>query len=75
MYWIARQAIPETKYLVDIASLPPDSELAAGWEACIASMPRPPAPGKIERLMELGLQKNADVEARLPHYTGTLVSK
>ena len=70
-----KQAIAETKHLVDIASLPLDSEIAAGWDACIASMQRPPAQEKIKRLMELGLQKNADVEARLPHYTGTLGSK
>jgi len=70
-----KQAIAETKHLVDIASLPLDSEIAAGWDACIASIQRPPAQGKINRLMELGLQKNVDVEARLPHYTGTLGSK
>src|SRR2546423_3821504 len=69
-----RQAIAETKHLVDIASLPPDSEIAAGWEACIASIQRPQGQRKIKRLMELGLQKNADVEARLPYYTGTLGS-
>jgi hypothetical protein len=69
-----KQAIAETKYLVDIASLPPDSEIAAGWDACIASMQRPPAQRKIKRLLELGLQKNADVEARLPYYTGALGS-
>ncbi len=70
-----RQAIAETKHLVDIASLPPDSEIAAGWDACIASIQRPQGQGKIKRLMELGLQKNRDVEARLPYYTGTLGSK
>src|SRR5258705_2512597 len=70
-----RQAIAETKHLVDIASLPPDSEIAAGWDACIASIQRPQGQGKIKRLMELGLQKNGDVEARLPYYTGTLGSK
>jgi enoyl-CoA hydratase/carnithine racemase len=70
-----KQAIAETKHLVDIASLPPDSEIAAGWDACIASIQRPQGQGKIKRLMELGLQKNVDVEARLPHYTGTLGSQ
>jgi len=70
-----KQAIVETKHLVDIASLPLDSEIAAGWDACIASIQRPPAQGKINRLMELGLQKNVDVEARLPYYTGTLGSE
>jgi len=69
-----RRAIAETKHLVDIASLPPDSEIAAGWDACIASIQRPQGQGKIKRLMELGLQKNADVEARLAYYTGTLGS-
>jgi enoyl-CoA hydratase/carnithine racemase len=69
-----KQAIAETKHLVDIASLPPDSEIAAGWDACIASMQRPPAQRKIKRLLGLGLQKNADVEARLAYYTGTLGS-
>src|ERR1700674_4649585 len=33
-----KQAIAETKHLVDIASLPADSEIAAGWDACIPSM-------------------------------------
>jgi enoyl-CoA hydratase/carnithine racemase len=70
-----KQAIAETKHLVDIASLPLDSEIAAGWDACIASIQRPPAQEKIKRLLELGLQKNADVEAKLPHYTGILGSK
>src|SRR5438874_13765884 len=44
-----KQAIAETKHLVDIASLPLDSEIAAGWDACIASIQRPPAQGKIKR--------------------------
>jgi enoyl-CoA hydratase/carnithine racemase len=70
-----KQAIAETKHLVDIASLPPDSEIAAGWDACIASIQRPPAQEKIKRLLELGLQRNTDVEAKLPHYTGILGSK
>jgi enoyl-CoA hydratase/carnithine racemase len=70
-----RQAIAETKHLVDIASLPPDSEIAAGWDACVASLQRPQGQERIKQLMELGLQTNEDVEARLPHYTSTLASK
>lgn len=70
-----KQAIAETKHLVDIASLPPDSEIAAGWDACVASIQRPQGQGRIKRLMELGLQKNEDVEARLPRYTETLGSE
>ena len=70
-----REAIAETKRLVDISSLPPDSEIAAGWDACIASIQRPQGQGKIEQLLKLGLQKDPDVEARLPYFTGTLGSK
>jgi len=70
-----KKAIAETKHLVDVASLPQDLEIAAGWDACIASMQRSPAQRKIKRLLELGLEKNADVEARLPYYTGTLGSE
>jgi enoyl-CoA hydratase/carnithine racemase len=42
-----RQAILETKHLVNIASLPPDAEIAAGWDAFIASVQRPQAQAKI----------------------------
>jgi len=67
-----KQAIADTKRLVDIASLPADAEIKLEWDAFIESVQRPQAQQKIKRLMELGLQKNVDVETRLPHYTGTL---
>jgi enoyl-CoA hydratase/carnithine racemase len=67
-----KSAIAETKRLVDIASLPPDSEIAVGWDAFIASVQRPAAQARIRQLMTLGLQIEEDVEARLGHYTGTL---
>jgi len=38
-----KQAITETKHLVDIASLPSDAEIAPEWEACMASIARPAA--------------------------------
>src|SRR5262249_27843911 len=38
-----KQAIAETKHLVDIASLPPSEEIARGWDACLASLTRPAA--------------------------------
>ncbi len=66
------KAIADTKRLVDFASLPPDPEIAAGWNAFIDSVQRPPAQAKIKQLMSLGLQVNSDVETRLGHYTGTL---
>jgi enoyl-CoA hydratase/carnithine racemase len=67
-----KQAIADTKRLVDIASLPPDSEIAPGWDGFITSVGRPQAQKKIGQLMKLGLQENSDVEARLGHYTSTL---
>jgi enoyl-CoA hydratase/carnithine racemase len=36
-------AIANTKRLVNAASLPPDVEIAAGWDACMASIKRPAA--------------------------------
>jgi hypothetical protein len=36
-----KQAIAETKRLVDIASLPPDAEIAPEWDAFLASLGRP----------------------------------
>ncbi|MGO7091844.1 enoyl-CoA hydratase/isomerase family protein [Rhizobium leguminosarum] len=67
-----RQAIADTKRLVDFASLPSDPEIGAGWDAFITSVQRPVAQKNITRLMEMGLQKNPDVEARLGHYTEAL---
>ena len=34
-------AIANTKRLVNAASLPPDVEIAAGWDACMTSITRP----------------------------------
>ncbi len=67
-----KQSIAEIKRLVDIASLPPDSEIGAEWDAFLASVQRPAAQQNIKRLMEMGLQTKPDVELRLPYYTGTL---
>ncbi|MFZ3328450.1 MAG: enoyl-CoA hydratase/isomerase family protein, partial [Methylocella sp.] len=65
-----KQSIADIKRLVDIASLPPDSEIGAEW--FLASVQRPQAQQNIKRLMEMGLQTKPDVEKRLPYYTGTL---
>jgi len=70
-----RQAIADTKRLVDFASLPSDPEIAAGWDAFITSVQRPAAQKNIGRLMDMGLQKEPDIEARLGHYTQTLADK
>ena len=65
-------AIANTKRLVNAASLPPDVEIAAGWQACMSSLARPAAQERIKRLMEQGFQKPGDVESRLGFYVGQL---
>jgi len=65
-----KQSIGEIKHLVNIASLPPDKEVGAEWDAFIASVQRPAAQHNIKKLMEWGLQKNPDVEIHLDKYTG-----
>ena len=69
-----KQAIAETKHLVDIASLPSDAEIAFEWEAFIASLGRTASQTRIKALMELGFHAAGDVENRLGHYVGQLGS-
>src|SRR6202163_1376249 len=64
-------AIANTKRLVN-TSLPPDVELAAGWDACIASLGRPAAQDGIKALMASGFHKPGDVEDRLGYYVGQI---
>jgi enoyl-CoA hydratase/carnithine racemase len=64
-------AIANTKRLVN-TSLPPDVELAAGWDACIASLGRPAAQDGIKALMANGFHKPGDVEDRLGYYVGQI---
>src|SRR5947208_9183521 len=54
-------AIANTKRLVN-TSLPPEVELAAGWDACIASLARPTAQAGIKALNAPGFHKPAEVE-------------
>src|SRR5580700_9098645 len=65
-------AIANTKRLVNAASLPPDVELAAGWEACMTSIMRPAAQENLKTLFEQGFHKPGDAETRLGHYVGLL---
>ena len=69
-----RQAIAETKHLVDIASLPPDAEISPEWQACMASIARPAAQGRLKILMERGFHKPGDVENRLGYHVGQLAT-
>jgi enoyl-CoA hydratase/carnithine racemase len=67
-----KDAIRDTKRLVDVASLPPDAEIAPEWDAFLVSVKRPAAQERIGTLMEQGFHKPGDVEARLGHYVGQL---
>ena len=67
-----KRAISETKRFVDVASLPPDYEIAPEWDVCLASIMRPAAQERIRTLMERGFHKSGDVENRLGHYVGQL---
>ena len=65
-------AISETKRFVDVASLPPDYELAPEWDVCIASIMRPAAQERIKKLLTRGFHKPGDVENRLGYHVGQL---
>jgi enoyl-CoA hydratase/carnithine racemase len=65
-------AIANTKRLVNEASLPPDVEIRAGWDACMASVKRPEAQERVKTLLERGLQKPGDTEDRLGFSVGQL---
>ena len=67
-----KQAISETKRFVDVASLPPDFEIAPEWDVCFASIMRPAAQERIKTLLQLGFHEPGDVEERLGYYVGQL---
>src|SRR5205807_4434700 len=69
-----KRAIRETKRFVDVASLPPDYEIAPEWDVCLASIMRAPAQERIKKLNEQGFHKPGDVETRLGHHVGQLGS-
>jgi enoyl-CoA hydratase/carnithine racemase len=65
-----KQAIAETKRLVDVASLPPDAEIRPEWDAFLASLNRPESQKRIKALMDRGFHEAGDVENRLGYYVG-----
>jgi enoyl-CoA hydratase/carnithine racemase len=67
-----KRAISETKHFVDVASLPPDFEIAPEWDVCLASIMRPAAQERIKKLMEQGFHQPGDVENRLGYHVGQL---
>jgi enoyl-CoA hydratase/carnithine racemase len=69
-----KKAIAATKHLVDIASLPADSEIAPEWGAFLDSLARPESQERIKKLMDRGFHRPGDVENRLGFYVGQLGS-
>ncbi|MGY4313580.1 hypothetical protein ACVWW1_002883 [Bradyrhizobium sp. JR3.5] len=67
-----KQAIADTKRLVDVASLPPDAEIKPEWEAFITALARPASQKRIKALMERGFHRAGDVENRLGFYVGQI---
>jgi enoyl-CoA hydratase/carnithine racemase len=65
-------AISNTKRLVNAASLAPEVEMAAGWEACIASVGRPSTQARFKEFRELGWHKPGDAERQLGAYLSRL---
>lgn len=70
---VDKWASGNTKRLVN-TSLPPDVELGAGWDACIASLDRRAAQDGIKALLARGFHKPGDVETRLGDYLGQIAS-
>jgi enoyl-CoA hydratase/carnithine racemase len=67
-----KQAIADTKRLVNVNSLPPDAEIAPEWDAFMASLGRPATQTRIRTLFERGFHKPGDVETRLGYHVGQL---
>jgi enoyl-CoA hydratase/carnithine racemase len=65
-------AIANTKRLVNAASLAPEVEMAAGWEACIASVTRPATQARLKAFREVGWHQPGDAENRIGFYLGRL---
>lgn len=67
-----KQAMAETKRLVNMASLPMNSEISPEWGAFVASLGRAAAQHRIGKLMERGFHRPGDVENRLGYHVGQL---
>jgi enoyl-CoA hydratase/carnithine racemase len=67
-----KQAIAATKGLVNVASLPANSEIFPEWGAFFDSLGRSAAQERIKKLMDQGFHKPGDVENRLGYYVGQL---
>jgi len=65
-------AISNTKRLVNAASLAPEVEMAAGWEACMASVARPSTLARVRAFREMGWHKPGEAENRMGAYLARL---
>lgn len=67
-----KQALAETKRLVNLNSLPSDAEIAPEWDAFLAALGRPEAQARIQKLFDRGFHQPGDVETRLGYHIGLL---
>lgn len=67
-----KQAIAETKRMVNLNSLPSDTEIALEWEAFVAALSRPAAQARLHVLFERGFHIPGDVETRLGYHVGSI---
>src|SRR5271154_3230576 len=47
-----KQALADTKHLVDVNSLPPDAEIGLEWDAFLGALARPAAQARIRKLFD-----------------------
>ena len=69
-----KQAIAETKRMVNVNSLPSDTEIAPEWDAFVAALGRPAAQARLRALFERGFHVPGDVETRLGYHVGSIGS-
>ncbi|WFU78451.1 enoyl-CoA hydratase/isomerase family protein [Bradyrhizobium sp. CIAT3101] len=67
-----KDAITETKRLVDVASLPPDEEIKPEWGAFMGALGRAASQTRIKALMARGFHRAGDVENRLGFHVGQI---
>src|SRR5437016_7742850 len=67
-----KQALADTKRLVNLNSLPPDAEIAPEWDALTAALGRPASQARLRSPLERGFHKPGDVETRLGYHVGLL---
>lgn len=67
-----KPVMAEIKRLVNLNSLPDDTEIAPEWDAFLTSLQWPATQARIRALFERGFHEPGDVERRLGYYVGTL---